>query len=184
MIIAIIPAKNNSRRLKKKNMVNVLGKPMIYHTIKYAKKSKSLDKIVVSSESKKIINFAKKNNLITIKRPTRLCGETPIIDVYRHAYKILKKKYKIHCIVGLQPDHPDRKLSADRVIKKFKKKKLDFLYSKDKLRNKNGAHYILSKKVLEGSQPKKTSFVVDNCTNVHIKKDLINVRKNLKIKKK
>ena len=67
MIIAIIPAKNNSRRLKKKNMVNVLGKPMIYHTIKYAKKSKSLDKIVVSSESKKIINFAKKNNLITIK---------------------------------------------------------------------------------------------------------------------
>lgn len=183
MIISIIPAKNKSRRLRKKNMTNLLGKPMIYYTINYAKNSKLINKIVVSSESEEIIRFAKKNNLLTIKRPINLCGETPIIDVYRHAYKILKKKYKINCIVGLQPDHPDRKLSADTVIKKFKKKKLDFLYSKDSFGNKNGAHYILSKKFLEGAEPKKTLFVIDNCTNVHTKKDLINVKKNLEIKK-
>ena len=57
------------------------------------------------------------------------------------------------------------------------------MYSKDSFGNKNGAHYILSKKFLEGAEPKKTLFVIDKCTNVHTKKDLINVKKNLEIKK-
>lgn len=180
MIIAIIPAKNKSRRLPKKNMTKIFGKPLIYYTILYSRKSKIIDKTVVSSESQKIINFAKKNFLEGIKRPLKLCGETPIIDVYRHAYKILKKKHKIETIVGLQPDHPDRKVSLDKVIKIFKKKKLDFLYSKDKYGNKNGAHYILSKKVLEGKKSKKNSYIIDNCTNIHLKEDLKKVKKNLK----
>ena len=180
MIIAIIPAKNISRRLPKKNMTKIFGKPLIYYTILYSQKSQMIDKTVVSSESQKIITYAKKNFLETIVRPSKLCGETPIIDVYRHAYKILKKKYKIKTMVGLQPDHPDRKISLDKVIKIFKRKKLDFLYSKDKYDNKNGAHYILSKRILEGNKSKKTSYIIDNCTNVHLKKDLKKVKKNLK----
>ena len=70
-------------------------------------------------------------------------------------YFSIKVKHKIKTIVGLQPDHPDRKVSLDKVIKIFKRKKLDFLYSKDKYGNKNGAHYILSKRILEGNKSKK-----------------------------
>tara|TARA_B100000886_G_scaffold90549_1_gene59751 strand:+ start:3285 stop:3839 length:555 start_codon:yes stop_codon:yes gene_type:complete len=183
MIVIVIPAKNKSRRLPKKNMTKVFGKPLIYFTIDYARKSKIAEKIIVSSESNEILNYSKKNNLETVKRPTSLCGETPIIDVYKHVYKKLKKKYKIKTLVGLQPDHPDRKLSLDKVIKIFFKKKLDFLYSKDKFGDKNGAHYILSKKVLDGRKNFKKSYVIDNCTNVHLKKDLKLVKKNLRRKK-
>ena len=39
-IIAIIPARGNSKRLKNKNMLKLNGKPLIYHTIKAAIKSK------------------------------------------------------------------------------------------------------------------------------------------------
>ena len=42
-IIAIIPARGNSKSLKNKNMLELNGKPLIYHTIYAAKKSKMLD---------------------------------------------------------------------------------------------------------------------------------------------
>ena len=54
MNIAIIPARIGSKRLPKKNIKSFLGKPMIYYAILAAKKSKLFEKIVVSTDSKKI----------------------------------------------------------------------------------------------------------------------------------
>ena len=51
MIVAIIPAKLSSKRLKNKNMSLVNGKPLIQYTINYAKKSTLLDDIYVSTDS-------------------------------------------------------------------------------------------------------------------------------------
>jgi CMP-N,N'-diacetyllegionaminic acid synthase len=178
MIIAIIPAKASSKRLKNKNMRLVNGKPLIQYTVNYAKRSKLIDKIYISTDSKKIINFSKKNKIKTIKRPRKLSGETPIIDVYRHALKKINNK-KIKIIVGLQVDHPDRNLVLDVIIKKFIKKKIDLLFSVDKNNNKNGAHYILSKRYLLSGNTKKALKVVDDCTNIHYLKDLRKAAKNL-----
>jgi len=180
MIISIIPAKGSSSRLKNKNIRFLFKKPLIYWTIKHAKESKLIDKIFVSTDSEKIATFAKKMEVGVIRRPKKLCGETPIIDVYKHAYKNLKKKMNIKTIVGLQPDHPDRIIKVDEVINKFLSKKVDFLYSIDKKKNKNGAHYILSKRILNGKKIDKKTYVVDNCTNIHFKKDLKKAERNLK----
>ena len=180
MIVAIIPAKKSSKRLKNKNLSIILKKPLLYWTAIYSSKSKIIQNTYVSSESKTVLNYAKKIGLKTIHRPKNLCGETPIIDVYKHAYSKLKKKLNIKTIVGLQPDHPDRNLKLDKVLNKFLSKKADFLYSIDNKKKKNGAHYILSKKVLEGKNIKKKTFVIDNCTNIHFKNDLIKAEKNLK----
>ena len=177
MIIAVIPAKNGSLRLKNKNIKILNKKPMIYWSIKYAKKSKLLDKIYVSTNSKKISDIVKKYKIPVIKRPLKLCGETPIIDVYKHSYNKTKKSAKI--IVGLQPDHPDRKCDIDYLITSFIKKKADVLYSVDKNNIKNGAHYIISKRVLMGKKIKKKIKAVENCTNIHFKKDLKRAEKRL-----
>jgi len=45
-ILGIIPARRGSKRIPNKNIKKLLGKPMIYYTIKEAKKSKYLSKIV------------------------------------------------------------------------------------------------------------------------------------------
>ena len=158
MIVAIIPAKKGSKRLKNKNLRIAHKKPLLYWTAIYSFKSKIIKDTYVSSDSKTIISYAKKIGLKTILRPKNLCGETPIIDVYKHAYRKLKKKINIKTIVGLQPDHPDRNLKIDKVIGKFLSKKADFLYSIDKKKKKNGAHYILSKKILDGKNIKKKNF--------------------------
>ena len=180
MIIAVIPAKMVSKRLKNKNLTLLLKKPLLYWTYLYVKNSRLIKNVYVSSESKTVLNYAKKLGLKTILRPKKLCGETPIIDVYKHAYNRLKKKMNIKIIVGLQPDHPDRTKKIDKVINKFLSKRVDFLYSIDKRKNKNGAHYILSKKVLKGKKIEKKTYVVDNCTNIHFEKDLKKAERNLK----
>lgn len=62
----------------------------------------------------------KKYKIPVIKRPLKLCGETPIMDVYKHSFNRTKKSAKI--IVGLQPDHPDRTCDVDYLITSFIKK--------------------------------------------------------------
>ena len=52
--LTIIPARQNSIRIRNKNLRVVKKKPLIYYTIKEAKKSKYLKKIFVSTDSKKI----------------------------------------------------------------------------------------------------------------------------------
>ena len=88
MIIAIIPAKEQSKRLKNKNLLKIQGKTLLEHAINYVKKSNYIDYLVVSTESKKIKTFLKKFKIPHINRPKKLCGEAPLIEVYKHAYEI------------------------------------------------------------------------------------------------
>ena len=73
-IIAIIPARGNSKRLKNKNMLKLNGKPLIYHTIKAANKSKLINEVFVSTECKNIKSYASMNVKI-IDRPKILSRE-------------------------------------------------------------------------------------------------------------
>ena len=59
-IIAIIPARGGSKRLKNKNSLIVNGKPMIAWTIKSALNSKFINEVYVSSEDKKNFKNCKK----------------------------------------------------------------------------------------------------------------------------
>ena len=59
-IIALIPARSGSERIKDKN-IKILGKlPLIAYTIKEAKKSKIFDRIIVSTDSLKYASISKK----------------------------------------------------------------------------------------------------------------------------
>lgn len=58
--IAIVPARIGSKRIKQKNIKKFFGKPIIYWTLKFLKNSKIFSKIFVSTDSKKIVNLAKK----------------------------------------------------------------------------------------------------------------------------
>ena len=53
-ILGLIPARGNSKGIKKKNIKKFLGKPLIEHTIIEAKKSKLITDLYVSTEDKKI----------------------------------------------------------------------------------------------------------------------------------
>jgi len=74
-LICIIPARAGSKRIKNKNIKFFLGKPIIAWTIELASKSKLFDKIIVSTDSKKIANISKKFGAEIIFRKKTLSGD-------------------------------------------------------------------------------------------------------------
>ena len=59
-IIAMIPARIGSKRLKFKNLALINKKPLISYAIEAAKKSKKFDKIVLNSDHKIFKDIAKR----------------------------------------------------------------------------------------------------------------------------
>ena len=59
-ILAIIPARGGSKRIKNKNLIDFFGKPMISYSIDVAHKTKLFDRIFVSTDSPKIAKVVKK----------------------------------------------------------------------------------------------------------------------------
>ena len=94
--LAIIPARDGSKRIKNKNIKLFLGKPIISYTIKNAINSRLFTKIHVSTNSKKIKKIVEKNHKIKIDflRPNKLSKDTvPLIDVIKFVLEKEKKVY-------------------------------------------------------------------------------------------
>jgi CMP-N-acetylneuraminic acid synthetase len=109
--LAIIPARGGSKGLPRKNIKPLLGKPLVAWTIEQAKKSKYIDRIVVSTEDMEIAEIAKEYGAEIIERPEELAkDESPTIDAIFHALEVLKaENYNLDIIILLQPTSPLRK---------------------------------------------------------------------------
>ncbi len=59
-IIAFIPARSGSKSIKDKNIKILNGKPLIAWSIQTCLKSKFINKIIISTDSKKYAKIAKK----------------------------------------------------------------------------------------------------------------------------
>jgi len=60
--------------------------------------------VYVSSDDKKILRRAEKEGAIGILRPKELCGDTPNIPVYRHAFEYMPDAYGF---VAVQANSPN-----------------------------------------------------------------------------
>jgi CMP-N,N'-diacetyllegionaminic acid synthase len=132
-ILAVIPARAGSRGLPGKNILSFCGKPLISWTIAQARASKYLDKVLVSSDDKKIAAISVQcGACVPFYRPKRLARSTSnMIEVVIHALDFLSKKneeYEI--IVLLQPTSPLRtSRDIDSAIELFFKKKASSIIS-------------------------------------------------------
>ena len=157
-IVALIPARAGSRRVKKKNSKNLLGQPLVSWTIKTAKKVKEISNIFISTDDEKIIRISNKLKIVVPwKRPKYLSGEKVSSEnVALHFLNWYEKKYsKPDGLLLLQPSSPFRKKSSIiKAIRLFKnnknkaivgyspiKKKSSYLKKKFKL---NGSIYLIS----------------------------------------
>ena len=93
--IAIIPARGGSKRLPKKNLLELDGKPLIEYSLNYAKDNLTIiDKIVISTDDKKIKERAILNGIEVIDRPETLSGDlVPTADVLKHTLEVLDESY-------------------------------------------------------------------------------------------
>jgi len=108
--IIIIPARNGSQRLKNKNLLKIKNKTLVEKTIDFSIKIKKVDKIIVSSDNKKILDLAKKYAKILFhKRPKYLSKNNSLITtVVNYLDNILGKQF-INIMI-LQPTSPYRSI--------------------------------------------------------------------------
>ena len=125
-ILSIIPARGNSKELPRKNIKFLVGKPLIEYSIAHAKKSQFIDRIIVSTDSKKIAQISKSLGVeVPFLRPKKISGDsTPIIDVVQHTLNFLEKNenYIPDIVIVLQPTSPIRNVKKiDESINLLKK---------------------------------------------------------------
>ena len=159
MKVAIIPAREKRKRIKNKNIKKFLGTPIVEITFNKLKSYKIFDKIILDTESEKIIKATSHLNFDSIiKRPKFLSNDkTSTYQVIDHAIKILKKDFKnITNLTCVYPCNP------------FLKKKL-FVEAFKKLKKKNDFAFIvqefpspIERRLVE----KKNSFIFVNKNNI------------------
>ena len=110
IVLAIIPARGGSKGIPRKNIKNLAGKPLIAWTIDEAKKSKYIDRLILSSEDAEIIQVAKEWGCeVPFVRPHELAeDETGSVAVVLHALQNLTTEYDY--VVLLQPTSPLRRV--------------------------------------------------------------------------
>ena len=140
-ILVIVLARGGSKGIKNKNLRKINGISLVGLVGKFIKKINFIDLAVVSTDSHKIGNEAKKNNINFIfLRPKKIAG-SKIMDeiVLKHGLLETEKKLKtkFDIILSLPPTSPLRK-TKDVVlaIKKLVDEKLDAVWTISKIDSK------------------------------------------------
>lgn len=95
-ILAIIPARGGSKGVKRKNIRELNGKPLIAWTIVAAQKSNYIDRTVVVTEDLEIEHVSKNFNIEVMNRPENLAqDDSPTIDTIIYALEELEKEQYI-----------------------------------------------------------------------------------------
>ena len=132
-VIAIIPARAGSKRIKNKNIKLFNNRPIIYYPIRAAKKSKIFNKIIVTTDSIKIKKVALKNGAdeVIMRLKNLSNGKSLIIDAVKHAIDTLEKnKSKIDYVCCIFPT--SALLESKYLFNSFKllkNKKKKFIFS-------------------------------------------------------
>jgi len=102
-IIAMIPSRMGSKRVKKKNIRLIDGKPLIQYIIDKVSKSNKFDEIYINSEDKIFNKIAKKNNIFFFQRNKRLSSDKCQNDEF--AFDFIKK-IKGDILIQILPTSP------------------------------------------------------------------------------
>lgn len=130
--VAIIPARGGSKGIPKKNLKPFCGKPLVVWTIEHALKSKFIDSVWVSSDSKEILNISKKTGANIILRPKSISFNTSTSEsAWLHALDHIEQNIgHVDRVVGLQATNPLRESSdIENAITKFQRTNADSLFT-------------------------------------------------------
>ena len=111
-IIAIVPARQGSKGLAKKNIIDFLDKPLLVWSIEAALQSNYIDRIIVSTDSTEIAGVGEKFGAdIPFIRPSYLSEDNSTsVDVICHAIKFMSERLgeNFDFVILLEPTSPLR----------------------------------------------------------------------------
>ena len=116
MILGIIPARLKSKRLPNKPLQVIDGLPLLAHVLKRSLMSKKLDKLVVCTDSLKVINLVKKYGQDAYLTSKNIKNGTDRISTFlkknKRKFKNVKLVVDIQCDeIFLNPTYLDKTIS-------------------------------------------------------------------------
>jgi CMP-N-acetylneuraminic acid synthetase len=125
-ILAFIPARGGSKRVPKKNLKLLNGKPLIAYTIEAARNAKLINRIVVSTDSEDIAAVSREYGAeVPFLRPESISqADSTEMQFFEHAldWFSMNENYEPDLIVLLYPTAPFRKSeSIDTAIDEIMK---------------------------------------------------------------
>ena len=152
--LAIIPARGGSKRIPRKNVLEVGGKALIVHTVNQAQNSDHINRVVVSTDDDEIAEVSQCAGAEVLMRPAALSNGTATSEsALLHALDKLSAthNYVPDELVFLQCTSPLRKpTDIDEAIERFRILQLDSLFSASRFRK-----YVWK---LDGQIPRSVNF--------------------------
>ena len=132
-IAAIIPARGGSKRLEKKNIYPIWGKPMLFWAVQACKQSKYAIDVWVSTEDDEIASVATSCGAKVIRRDPSLSGDKVYKQaVIRSAAHTIKTVTNPDIYISLQANSPEIKSAyLDEAIEALLKYERDEVFSVD-----------------------------------------------------
>ena len=115
-VLAVIIGRAGSKGLPRKNALMVADAPMIAHTIRFARASSTIDRVIVSTDGDEIAQIAADEGVEVFMRPESVSHDTATVDsAVRHAVTASGSRAEI--VVILYANVPVRPANlADRAI--------------------------------------------------------------------
>lgn len=111
-ILAVIPARAGSKGLPHKSLRPFAGLPLIAHSVLFARRSRAIDRVLVSTDSPRIAAVGRRFGAeAPFRRPADLARDTtPLWPVLRHAldFAEAQEKARYDLVVLLDPTSPTR----------------------------------------------------------------------------
>ena len=191
MIVGIIPARGGSKRLERKNLRNVLGKPMMQWAIEACLNSQHIDAIFVTSEDEEILELAKSIPVNVITRPKELARDDVWTqDVLKHACVAVINRLKennispkISAIVRVQANSPQvTGKKIDECIEKLVTHNLWEVFTVDRQGIEDAAIHVLKARcVFQNALSVYKGVVTTDYIDIHTEEDLKSVESRMKI---
>ena len=193
--IALVAARSGSKGIKKKNFLKFKNEYIVSNAVKIGESIKSIHKVILSSDSFKILGLVGENKKIfKIKRSKSLSRDnTPMLPVMKDAILKYEKNFKskVKKLVILDPTSILRKkIYITQALKNFNKKKADLLISVCKSQHdpyfsileKKGNYYSLSKKsnkMIGGRQQSKSVYNINTVVWIYSREAIMNQKKRI-----
>jgi len=181
---AIIIARLKSKRLPRKNLLDLCGKPLFCWNLEKA--LKIFPQTYFSSDSEEMQREAEARGAIVIKRPEELAGDNvPNMPVFEHAYKYMDNPDLVVSLQSNSPTLPEDLIK--RALKIMEIPKINELITIDKNLHVHGSIWALRKeRLLNYGDPfkyKAEIFLSDDSVDVHTIEDFKQAEEILQIRK-
>ena len=186
-VVGLIPVRLNSSRLYRKAILEIDNLPMVIHTYKRAKLSKKLKEVFICTDSKQIINIAKKYKCKYIETSPSLTGT----DRISKAADKIKESYDLYIDIQgdeplVDPKHIDRviewhskNMDFDIVVPSLKSKNIDTPHIVKIVKSKKKILYF-SRSLVPNAFRKKNTYYLKHLSVISFKPQSLKRFKNLK----